>query len=237
MLKLHPFSAETSIEVMSNAPHFGTDLNQRIQDIWDAEQVNRGGLLFDGQLFSVDHVSESQIIGRFVPYRSLIAQRVDPSLFEALRVRPLAVSGLLRCASGIVFGLRGDGLTQDGSMWELAPSGGVDGDSVNGDGDVDLIRQIGVELSEELGLSMSQMTDMHPFCLIEDTDSHVFDVGLELCTDLDEDDVRAAYENKASDEYEALNFVREDEVADFINRQVQDVLSVSRLLLQTRGLL
>lgn len=237
MLKLHPFSSETSIEVMVDVPNLGADLNQRIQDIWDAEQANRGGLLFDGKLFSVDHVSENQITGRFVPYRSLIAQRVDPSLFEALKVRPLAVSGLLRCASGIVFGLRGDGLTQDGGLWELAPSGGVDGDSINGDGYVDLTRQIGVELSEELGLSLSQVTNVKPFCLIEDTDSHVFDVGLELCTDLGETDVRAAYENKASDEYEALNFVREDEVADFVDRQDKDVLPVSRLLLQTRGLL
>jgi len=237
MLKAHTFSTHTVIEATADTAYVEPNIERTVQEAWDAECKRRGGDVFDGKVFSVSDISPGRISGQFVPYRYLIAQRHHPDLYDNLRVRSLAVSGVLHCVSGVVFGKRHSGVTQDSGMWELAPSGGVGPGCVDEDGKVDLILQLSEELVEELGIEMSAISNAKAFCWIEDEHSHVIDIGIELRTNLDGRAVQAAHQAKGSAEYEELLIVPENEVVTFVTNQDQTLSPVSRLLLKTTKLL
>ena len=235
-VRVHPFRPGTVVEAGSDGTDLDAALEAEVQALWEAEQARRGGNLFNNRLFSVQTLDEDRIVGRFVEYRLFVAQRAKPALFERLGVRPLAVSGLLRCAQGVVFGLRHGATTQESGLWELVPSGGVGPAADAGEGRVDVRRQLLDELGEEIGLDAGSVTDVRPFCLVEDTESNVLDIGIELVTVLEAEAIREAHRQRASDDYSDLEVVPVPEIPGIVARWGPRVAEVSRVLLRERGL-
>lgn len=147
------------------------------------------------------------ITARIVEYRHFIAQRAQPALFAALQIRPLAVSGVLECPQGLVIGRRAATLTQDAGLWELVPSGGLDPNTAVAGNKADCTAQILIELREETGLEADQVFGLSPFCLIEDDDSHVIDIGIAMATTLDAAQLAQIHRAGASSEYAELGVV------------------------------
>src|SRR3990167_3983338 len=146
-------SSEFTVKVVEAQPALSASLENEIEHLWIAEQNRRGKAIFNGSIMSATNVSCSGIEGCIVEYRYLIAQKANPDLFDTLRVRPVAVSGLLECADGLVFGRRANAMTQDAGLWELVPSGGIDANHLTLPARVDFSSQLLQELHEELGLS------------------------------------------------------------------------------------
>jgi hypothetical protein len=159
---------------------------------------------------------------------------VRPALFARLRVRPLAVSGLLTCKGGVVFGRRAADVAFDPGCWELAPSGGVAPESANAAGRIDLARQIKIELEEEVGLAAAEVAEPEILCAIEDDETRVVDIGIALASPLVGAEVRSRHARRSNREYAELAVVAPDDVAAFAG--VRDVIAVSRALLEYRGL-
>jgi len=134
MLKVTQFSASAIVQVNATPLTLSNVIEAEVERLWQAEQARRGKALFNGKILSAVEITPNGILGQIVEYRHLIAQRAQPELFGALNVRPVAVSGLLDCANGIVFGRRAGSMTQDAGLWELAPSGGLDTSKVAGGG-------------------------------------------------------------------------------------------------------
>jgi hypothetical protein len=154
----------------------------RVDALWREQKAARGGALFDGRLFSVSHASEREIRGWFSDYRWWVAQRCDASLRDALRVRPLGVTGLVRAGDATLFGRRAERVLMNPGGWELAPSGGVEPSARDASGDLSLVAQLLSEAREELGLDTSRAERAAPFALIEDEGTGVLDafVSVEL---------------------------------------------------------
>jgi hypothetical protein len=237
MLKTHAVEVSLAVTVEGERAPLDADLESRVSEIWRREQANRAIPLFDGELLSATSISASRIAGQLVPYRWFVAQRADPTLSAALRVRPLAVSGLMRCRSGIVFGRRSAGSTQDAGLWELVPSGGLDRASCRPDGTVAFRAKILDELREETGCPPGAVESAEPFLLVEDPSSGVVDIGIDIALDLDADAVLAFHRGRASDEYQELRVVPIPDIAMFVRQIDTPIVEISLALLRTRGML
>lgn len=237
MLRTHQIDAGLVVTATTERLLLGPALDRRVDGLWRQEQARRAAPLFNGELLSVVSLAPSRIEARVAEYRCFVAQRGDPSLSAQLRVRPLAVSGLLRCRDGIVFGRRAATSTQDAGRWELVPSGGVDRRALWPDGKVDVIGQLTDELREEIGCSPASVTSAEPFLLVEDTASGVVDIGIHLVLDLDAVTVLASHCAAGTAEYDELRIVPISDVRQFVEQADPPVIEVSLALLRARELL
>lgn len=230
---------EFTIKINGVLPKLSFDLENEVDRLWLAEQNRRGKAIFNGRIMSASTVSSNGIHGYIVEYRHLIAQRARPELFKDLQVRPVAVSGLFECADGIVFGLRSGSMTQDAGLWELVPSGGIDTSKINDDNrqqttdNVDFLSQILTELHQEIGIKSSCVSSIKPFCLVDDTDSHVLDIGIAMESPLSADKVLRAHRLNATKEYDELRVVLHTDVSNFIKHESLRLVKVSEKLVQT----
>jgi hypothetical protein len=231
MLSVTSFSSSAVVRLNDSQLVLTNDLDVEVELLWQAEQTRRGKSLFNGKIFSAVEITPDTILGRIVEYRHLIAQRAKPELFDVLNVRPVAVSGLFECMNGVVFGRRSGAMTQDARLWELCPSGGVDTSKTAASGKVNYCAQILTELEEEIGISPDVVTDIHPFCLVDDLESHVIDIGISLASRISADDVISKHRAAATKEYDELLIVSRDEVAQFVKDKRGQLVVVSAALL------
>ena len=106
-------------------PELPPALEAQVAEIWQAELRARPRL-FDGTVFSADRIRPDAIEGHWTRYRRALAQLRAPALFDSLRLRALAVSGLLRCADGIVLARREAGSVYQPGAWQSPPAGSVE---------------------------------------------------------------------------------------------------------------
>ena len=202
------------------------------RNIWREEIRRRGAELFDGEIVSVASLDGNQILGRRAEYRWLLAQSRDPSIFSWSRVRPLAVTGLLFCQDGIVIGHRSKTVYQFPGMGELAPSGSVDMTTLDGDSNIDLQKQLMLELREELGIDSSSVTEVTPLAIVSDIESQVFDVCFAVGTSLSWSDIQQAFAHNASNEYDRLEVLPLDSISSFLAANQRTMTPLTLALLQ-----
>ena len=165
-----------------------------------------------------------------------MAQLADPSLKPYLRVRSLAVCGLVIAQGRVLFGRRHPGLALEGGLWELTPSGTIHGTHREADGSVSYRLQFLEELREELGLTLQDSQPVVPFALVEDTVLSNWDLGLALRIESDPEGIVAGHSFGPDDEYTELALVPEAQVAAFVRARRGEMVGVSRQLLWAYGL-
>jgi len=234
LLSVHEFSSSTTIETSGEAPTLSATLEEQIESLWQAEQQRRGKAMFNGRILSATIIGANQIVGHFVEYRRLIAQQLRPELFEVLRVQAVAVSGLLYCQDGVVFGRRAGNTTQEAGQYELVPSGGIDESQLQEAGRVDFRAQLFAELLEETGIGEHHVSTVEPFCLVEDHESHGFDIGFTLSTPmLSAEAIYRMHRETGSKEYDELIVVPSKELPGFVEQMGTQLVAVSSTLLRT----
>jgi hypothetical protein len=231
MLKVTPFSA-TALARLTAAPfNLAAALENEVERLWQVEQRRRGKALFNGRIVSAVEVTSELIMGRAVDYRHWVAQRARPELFGELKIRPVGVAGLLRCPDGIVFGLRADSMTQDAGRWELCPSGSLNALMARADGVVEHRAQILAELREEIGIAADSVSEVRPFCLVDDLQSHVIDIGIALITPLHGPEILRIHRLAETNEYDELRVVPAAHMSQFLQDNRADIVAVSDALL------
>jgi hypothetical protein len=204
----------------------------RVEEIWQAERAKRGDTLFNGRLFSIEMAEPGRIIGWLAEYKWFLAQRRDASLYGALRVQPLAVTGLLLCVDGVVFGRRAGHVEQDAGLWELVPAGGIDGSTGKPDGSIDLIQHVLAELVEETGITAAMIAaPPQPFAMVYDAEARVSDIGIILRTGLPKASIISAFTALQNREYVALEVMPVVELPAFVKNCGQALAQVSSALL------
>ena len=209
----------------------------RVDALFERERARRPGTLHDGKLFSVSEVAPGALRGWFADYRWWVAQRVDASLAAELRVRPLAVTGLVRAEGMLLFGQRSDRVFEGAGRWELAPAGGVGTEARDPSGELSLVRQALLELQEEIGLAPDQVTSARALALVAHEASAVLEVCVELRLGLSRASFARHTASTASDEYAALACVDESALASWVGEAGDALDPMSRTLLESVGLL
>lgn len=234
MLHTTVFSAAPLITVCGLAPALAPELEARVQAAWEQAVRASAGRLFNGRIAVVRSMTPQAIEVELTEYRRLVAARRDAAIAARLALRPLAVSGLLACADGVVVGRRGAVNTDAVGAWELAPSGGIDAAGLAPGDRVDPVRQLLTECEEELGLGAEHLAQATPWCMVADDDSGVVDLGIELqAPALRAAALHAAHAGCGSDEYTALRVMAPAELQAMAARG-EPVLAVSLALLAAR---
>jgi hypothetical protein len=231
MLAVHEFSADSTVTLLAGRHNLPASVECEIDRLWNVEQARRGKYLSNGLIFSAIEISPGQILGRTVEYRQWIAQRGRPELYDVLAVRPVAVAGLFECADGLIFGRRASTVTQDAGLWELVPSGGIDTSQL-APGEVNYRAQILSELHEELGCRSDSVLSATAFCLVEDLESHVLDIGIAMLAQLSAAEVFRTHHVAASQEYEELRVMTVADVNEFVEREASQLVPVSVALIR-----
>jgi hypothetical protein len=229
MLCVHEFSPTSKVTVTGDAIEISSSIESEIERLWNAEQLSRASPLTNGRIFSAVSISPERIVGRIAEYRHYIAQKARPELFDVLRVRPVAVSGVLQCPEGLVFGRRAPYVTQYRGWWELVPSGGIDAIALPPRGDCDYIAEILKELREETGADKDWVSNVRPFCLIDDHHSHVLDIGIKMFSPRPFAELRETHRKVGSKEYDDIHAAPIADLNDFINSPAQ-LVPVSKAL-------
>ena len=114
MLKSYELSRPLSL-VLVPPQRLSGDVQGAVDALWAAAIGEQPGL-FDGPILTVVDLSPGRLLLAPASYRLVIATRRDPGLAQVLKLRPLAVSGILASAEGLVFGCGAHGITQ-GGVW------------------------------------------------------------------------------------------------------------------------
>lgn len=224
------------VEATEEVNAYAKAAERMVAEIWEQQRQKRPHL-FDGQIFTVDRMDLGCIVGRYIPYRYFLAQLVEPTLFEKLHIQVLAVTGALFSPDGLIFGLRNHSLTQHGNYWELVPAGGVDRKSQLEPGQLDVNRQLLVELEEEVGLAPGDVFGMKAICQICDHEHHVIDVVVRMETAHSLAEIQARHDALKEPEHEVIRAVAVDALAAFAREASDALLPASALILQSLGYL
>lgn len=216
----HDLAATVEIRLVADIPALPAALDKEIDRIWQIATAHAAaggaGSLFNGRVFSADVIAPGRVSGHMTEFRQIVAQMQRPDLFPALRVRPLAVCGVLRCAGGVVVGRRHPDAVYQPGQWQLPPAGSVDEHALHADGQIDPVRQIHTELAEELGIEAAEVDTPHPLCIVEHPGSHVCDLGMAMTTKLPGEEVLARHRQSGNDEYDPLLVVAEVKLAAYL---------------------
>jgi hypothetical protein len=232
MLNVHLLQSEPRVTLGAAPPTIGPNIEARVDEIWQREKELRSRDLHNGRLFSVDYCDAKTIVGWISEYRYFLAQRREPSLHAALRIKPLAVTGILSCPDGVLFGRRSARSEMDAGCWELVPSGGVDDAAVGPAGQVSLERCILIELEQETGIGASELSARsRAVALVEDPQSHVTDVGIMLATASPAAQIQQRFAALKNREYSELEIVAPAELRAFRRDRAGSLGAVSAALL------
>jgi hypothetical protein len=213
---VHAIAAEARFQVVRDMTPLPGPVEARIDALWQVAQARTGGKLFNGRVFSADVITPHLVCGHWTEFRRIVAQMEDAALFRLIGARPLAVGGLIVGPDGVVFGRRPPRAVYQAGEWQLPPAGSVDPGALRAEGMVDVVGQLLTELQEEVGLPAAAVSAPRLLCIVEHGNSHVLDLGIALRTDLGGDAIRAAHHRDGNAEYDPLDIVPLDRLAEFV---------------------
>ncbi len=231
------FGVEPALRVAPAAPlpALASEVERRVEVFWRAA-LDGNPALFNGQVFSVDEITPQRLAGHWTEDRRIVAQFRDPALAGVLRVRPLAVAGLIEGPDGIVFGRRPASAVYQPGLWQLAPAGNVDPQS-EVEGRIDLGTALAIELREELGLGFDTVSLGDPVCMVEHPGIGVLDLCMALRTALPAAAIYAAHRAGGDGEYPEIAVVPRTSLRRFVAEQEPLIAPQVLLFLSRHGLL
>jgi 8-oxo-dGTP pyrophosphatase MutT (NUDIX family) len=187
-------------------PPLDPETDRAVAAHWATARAGRA--LFNGRVFSADVITPERLTGHWTEYRRVVAQMAEPPLFATLRVRSLAVCGVLCCPDGIVLGRREARSIYQPGLWQLPPAGSVDHGAAR-PGGADWRQAILAELQEELGIPPEAATSLLPFCLVQHP-TGVLDLGIRIDTAMGATEIMARHVALGDGEYDALRILPSD---------------------------
>jgi HAD superfamily hydrolase (TIGR01509 family) len=233
-LQLVPGKIELSAvwgAVFKNCPPWS--LSEKIDQLWNQELKKRPHLHNDSLFAYLEH-DETRALGKFVEYKSYLAQRLAPELKKELKITPLAVSGLLIINNMIIFGQRSKTVTAYPGFLELVPSGGISQKFLKQDGTIDFPGQLLAELEEELGFTTDQAS-LSTFGVVYDENDDCYDIGVEIKLEMNLQELMSSFEK--NQEYENLIPISLSQLKNFMLEQKEKLVPTSTALLKARGLI
>lgn len=191
MFATHPVSPALRLLDTAEIPTPSPAALAEVEALW-SQALTRVPGLFDGKVFSLARLEGDTAAGFMAPYKWYLAQLARPKLHEELRVRSVALNGLVIAGGHLMFGLRKPTLAVEPGLWETVPTGTLDATLREPDGSVSWRLAFARELREELGLDLPEMA-ARPFAMVENTSRHTIETGIVLEIDMDHRDVLAAY--------------------------------------------
>lgn len=238
MLRIKDLSSSFQI-IQSDSLQFSSDLESRVDELWQAALSFYDSRLFNGQIFSAKQITQNEIIGTFVEYKYLMAQHLDPRLKPVLNIKPVSVLGLLTCPDGILFGKRQNWVATQPNEWGFLPSEYLGADTFSHDGKIDYVKAFLVALKNELNIEAHFLTDLQHSFLVEDKSLYEDHYSLVLQADiaLSSFAIKKAHLEAPHDEYELIKAIPNEQVESFLNTQNGKNMTIAGYILGQKGYL
>ncbi len=201
-------SPDLVLRIERDMPPLDPAIDAAVTALW--AEACQAHALFNGRVFSADSITPEAITGHWTEYRRIVAQMADPTLFDVLRIRSLAASGVLCCPDGIVIGRREPGSHYQPGLWQLPPAGSIDhGAAISGTSSragASWRHAILAELQEELGIPPEAAARLTPFCLVQHP-TGVLDLGIRIDTTMGSTEIMARHSTLGDGEYDQLRII------------------------------
>ncbi|MDX7877867.1 hypothetical protein [Aeromonas veronii] len=231
MLSVHELSDNAVLLIEKYRTKHDDALLTIVDKIW-SEAQRQNSRLFDGSILSCISVSSNRIISTIDNYRLFFSKKSNPVLLDKIKIMPIAVSGILECKDGFVFGKRAKFTTQDAELWELVPSGGLDASITNNLNIYDYKQQLLTELYEEIGVNQDRLRTITPFCYVIDHEASVLDIGIYMYSDVSQETINHCFTTVNYFEYESIIFIPRNAIIDFIAMERQNISSISVAIME-----
>ena len=230
------FAIDEDVELLFESPAFSIPKQKRenVEMIWEAEIAWRGEYIYDAPLLVFQEFYEKTIRSRFIQYKDFIALRRRPNLFDNQIVRTLGVSGLLMSENCVFFAKRAHHVTGYAGWHELIPSGGIDATFAQGDGSIDFMAHLMLELKEETGIDERHIISKRPFALIFDEADQTWDICVECILSLPVDDAIKIIKRARQNEYVDPVAVKIGDLHQFIAERKGKVVPTTLAMLEAR---
>lgn len=203
-------------------------LRSRIEEIW-LEAIATRPHLFNGKIFILSgykdgnlHITESE-------YKFSFSKQKFPELFNDYSITILAVTGVLRCADGLILGRRGNSVNFQSGLWEPAPAGSLSCP--------DPQAQVLEELGEELGLGESEITTVKMLGLIEDKSTGIADLIFEITTPKKFSEIMSKQEHHKYKEHDEICCIKITDIASFLSENRGKYIPILPDTLKLAGLI
>lgn len=220
-----PISKDFKVIIRPNTSILKLDpsIENHVEAIWNYEIDRTQGKIFNGKLLSAwGGFNEKELIGDFVEYKHYLAQARDPSLINILKIHPICVCGYTVSGDHILIGKRSKAVTDYPNYYELVPAGGIDIKSVENN-QVDIYKQIKIELKEEAGLDESQVLSAVPKYLITCADTNSY----EICFNIELSPLLKNQNLLGNGEYTRLLWIKKSQLETFIKEHQNEIIPLS----------
>ena len=238
MLRVKDLSSSFLIE-QSNNFKISSEIESRVDELWQAALSFYDSRLFNGQIFSVNKILENKMTGCFVQYKYLIAQHLDPRLKVQLNICPVSVLGLLNCSDGLLFGKRQNWVATNPNQWGLLPSEYLGADTFSHNGSIDFLKAFLIALKNEVNIEPHTLTNLIPFAMVEEnslTEDHyylVFQGDISMTSFA----IKKAHLEAAQDEYEQIKSVPVSQLSSFLSQETGHNMKIANYILAQKGYL
>lgn len=202
------------------------EVHQAVEDIWQKEQALRQNI-FNGQVLSLVHFDRQELIGEFIEYKLYLAYVREPEIRKLLGIQPLSISCITHTKNAVLFGKRSKAVTQYPLCVELVPSGGIDPEALKGEY-LDIRGQALRELTEETGLSETDVEKITPIALVFDPKTGIY----EICLDIVIVSGRDKFPLPPTQEYGSLTWVSKSSLPTFLEKFRKKIVPLSAYLIQ-----
>ena len=223
-----PLAPNLELRITGDMPALPPDLDAAVETHW--QRALTGCNLFNGRVFCAETITPGLLAGHWTEYRRIVAQMADPSLFPALRVRSVAVCGVLCCPAGIVVGRRQASSIYQAGLWQLPPAGSVDIGAATPTG-ASWRHALLAELREELGLTEADTTALTPICLVQHP-TGVLDLGFRIDTPLTPAEIHTRHQTAGDGEYDQLRILPQPGLLEAIEAEGGRPVPAARLFLR-----
>jgi hypothetical protein len=234
--QVHEVAPALRIALTRAMPDLPATLEAEVARLWRVAQERMRGRLFNGRVFSADVLAPDRVLGHWTEFRRVVAQMERPELFADLRLRPLAVGGVIVGGDFVVFGRRPTDAVYQPGEWQLPPAGSIDPGAAEG-ATIDPLRQLHAELAEELGLPAAAVGAARPLAIVEHAGSHVCDLGFALRTAWSAEAIRTTHAARGDGEYAELALIPPAELPGFLARNAGAITRQAPIFLVRAGLL
>lgn len=197
-----------------------------IEEIWKKELIRTRGKLFNGKILSAEVFDGKQLMGHFVEYKHYLAQARDPSLMDELGIQPICVCSYTTAGDYILMGMRADYVTDFSNYYELVPAGGIDPSAISNN-NVDVIKQIKIELKEEAGIEEFLVQSIIPTFLCRCYETNTY----EIITRIELDPSARHWMGERDGEYTELIWIPKNTLRAFMEMNRGKIIPLSLLIL------
>ncbi len=238
MLRIKNLSPSFQI-MQSDKLKFSSNLQSRVDELWQAALSNMDSRLFNGLIFSAKEVTPEAIIGSFVEYKYLIAQHLDPRLKFDLNIQPVSLLGFLTCQDGVLFGKRQNWVATRANEWGFLPSEYISADTFSHDGSIDYVKAFLIALKNEINIDAHFLNDLGHLAIVEEktvSENH-FSVVMNADIALSSFAIKHAHLMAAQDEYEQIKACPIEQLNDFLSLEKGRDMDIAEYILGEKGYL